>query len=304
MSAITAEVPSVPRPTTRNAALLPWLAFATISVVWGSTYFGIAVALRSFTPLGLVSVRFALSAIVCFALGRFLNEPYPDRRTVPHALLVGLLLLGVGNTLVSWAELHVPSGLAAVLCAPIPVYIALLSLRTDPLGGRGWAGALLGTAGVVLLMAPWEGAAPGHVAGVVAIVVGNVAWAAGTIHGRRFVKSGGLLTNASLQMGVASLAAFLLTPLGGGLLSGPVRPDATLALVYLALAGSCLAFTAYVWLTRVWSPARAGTYAYLNPLVAVALGAIFLGEPFGLRTLAGMAVILAGVALVQTRQAR
>ena len=115
-------------------ALLGWAAYLTVSVVWGSTFLGIAVALRSFTPFGVVAVRFTVASLLCLALGRFLGEQRPSRAVVGHLAVSGAVMLGVCNAIVTWAELHVPSGLAAVLCAPVPIVIALLTLRTEPLG--------------------------------------------------------------------------------------------------------------------------------------------------------------------------
>jgi drug/metabolite transporter (DMT)-like permease len=123
----------------------------------------------------------------------------------------------------------------------------------------------------------------------------------GTLHHRRHVKGGGALTNAGLEMLAAALFGSVLAPFGGGFVRGAVTPKALLGIGYLAVFGSCLAYTAHLYLSKAWSPARAGTYAYLNPVIAVLLGAAFLGETFDARMAAGMAVVLAGVALVQYR---
>jgi len=280
--------------------LLGWLAYVTVSVVWGSTYLGIAVALRSFTPWGVVGLRFALASVLCLVVGRLLREPLPSRAAVPHLLVSGAVLLGICNTLVTWAELHISSGLAAVLCALVPVFLGLLTLRSEPLGSRGWAGALLGFAGVVVLMAP-EKAERASLAGSLAIVLSTALWAWATLYLKRHVPGGGALTNAGIQMLVAAVIGGAAAPLTGGFLRGPVAREASLALLYLAIVGSCLAFTAFGVLTKVWPPTRAGTYAYLNPLIAVLLGAGLLGEPLTPRLFLGMLILLTGVALVQLR---
>jgi drug/metabolite transporter (DMT)-like permease len=280
--------------------LLGWLSYLTVSLVWGSTYLGIAVALRSFTPWGVVGLRFALASVLCLALGRLLGEPPPSRAAVPHLLVSGAVLLGICNTLVTWAELHISSGLAAVLCALVPVFLGLLTLRTEPLGTRGWAGALLGFAGVVVLMAP-EKAERASLVGSLAIVLSTALWAWATLYLKRNVRGGGALTNAGVQMLVAAGIGLSAAPLTGGFLRAPVAGPAALALIYLAVVGSCLAFTAFGVLTKVWPPTRAGTYAYLNPLIAVLLGAALLGEPLSPRLFLGMLMLLTGVALMQLR---
>lgn len=282
-------------------ALLGWAAYLTVSVVWGSTFLGIAVALRSFTPWGVVAVRFTVASLLCLGLGRLLGEELPTRAVAGHLAVSGAVMLGVCNVIVTWSELHVSSGLAAVLCAPVPIVLALLSLKTEPLGARGWAGALLGFAGVVLLTAP-ERSASGSLLASAGILFSTILWAWATLYIKRKVTGGGPLTNAGIQMLTAAAIALPASALSGGLLRAPLGRDAVSAILYLAVVGSCLAFTAFGVLTRLWPPARAGTYAYLNPMIAVLLGAALLAEPVGPRLVAGMAVLLLGVAMVQFRR--
>jgi drug/metabolite transporter (DMT)-like permease len=140
-----------------------------------------------------------------------------------------------------------------------------------------------------------------HAGGLAAMVAAPLIWAWGTLHGKRFVHGGGLLTNGAVQMLTAALMGLALAPLTGGFLRGPLTPKAMGAIAYLALFGSLLAFSAYTYLAKAWPPARMGTYAYLNPVVAVLLGSLILHEPFGAREVVAMAIILAAVALVQLR---
>lgn len=280
--------------------VLPWVAYAVCAVVWGSTYFAIAIALESFPPYGMVAVRFGFASVLTLALGRLIREPWPSRSELPHLALVGVLLLGICNALIVWSETRVSSGVAAVLAALTPAWFGVLTARTEPLGIRGWVGTALGLGGVVLLVGP--GTTGGvDLAGVTAILLATALWAVGTLHHRRHVKGGGALTNAGLEMLAAAAFGTLFALFGGGFVSGPVTTKALLAISYLAVFGSCLAYTAHLYLSKAWSPARAGTYAYLNPVIAVLLGAAFLGEAFNARMGLGMVVILAGVALVQYR---
>ncbi|HYN44250.1 MAG TPA: EamA family transporter [Thermoanaerobaculia bacterium] len=289
----------MPGAATRSK-VLPWVAYAVCAVVWGSTYFAIAVALESFPPYGMVAVRFGVASVLTLAIGRLFREPWPSRKELPHLALVGVLLLGICNALIVWSETRVSSGVAAVLAALTPAWFGLLTARTEPLGGRGWIGTGLGLAGVVLLVGP--GTSGGvDLGGVAAILLATVLWAVGTLHHRRHVHGGGALTNAGLEMLAAALLGALLAPFGGGFVRETVTPKALLAIGYLAVFGSCIAYTAHLYLSKAWSPARAGTYAYLNPVIAVLLGAAFLGEAFNARMGLGMAVVLAGVALVQYR---
>ncbi len=280
--------------------MLAWLAYLTVAVVWGSTYFGIALGLETFTPYGMVAVRFSVAALLALGLGRLRREPWPPRRELGHLMVVGALLLGCSNVLVSWAELHLATGLVAVLAALVPLWLAVFSMGKEPLGPKGWLGLLLGLAGVAVLVWP-SGGLRIHVGGLVAMIAAPLIWAWGTLHGKHHIHGGGLMTNGGIQMLTAALIGLVLAPFTGGFLRGPVTPKALGAIAYLAVFGSVLAFSAYVYLAKAWPPAKMGTYAYLNPLVAVLLGGLVLHEAFGLREILGMAVILAAVALVQLR---
>ena len=282
--------------------MLAWLAYLTVAVVWGSTYFAIALGLDSFTPYGMVAARFFLASVRALGLGRLRGESWPSRREVGHLLLVGALLLGGSNALVSWAELHVSTSLVAILAALVPLWLAVFSMAREPLGPKGWAGLLLGIAGVAVLVWP-HGSVRIHGGGLAAMVAAPLIWAWGTLHGKRHVHGGGLLTNAGIQMLTAALMGLALAPLTGGFLRGPVTPRALGAVAYLALFGSLLAYSAYIYLAKAWAPAKMGTYAYLNPVVAVLLGSLILHEAFGPREVLGMAIILGAVALVQLRGA-
>ena len=280
--------------------MLAWLAYLTVAVVWGSTYFAIALGLESFTPYGMVAVRFSGASLLALSLGRLRREAWPSRKEAGHLMVVGALLLGGSNALVSYAELHVSTGLVAVLAALVPLWLAVFTMAKEPLGPKGWTGLALGILGVAVLVWPSSGLRI-HGGALAAMVAAPLIWSWGTLHGKHFVHGGGLLTNVGIQMATAAVIGLAVAPLTGGFLRGAVTPKALFAIGYLALFGSVLAFSAYIYLAKAWPPAKMGTYAYLNPLVAVLLGSLFLHEAFGLRGYAGMAIILAAVALVQLR---
>lgn len=272
-----------------------WIAYAVCAVVWGSTYFAIALGITAFTPFGMVATRYLLGGAIAFGLSRLLGEDLPLLRDLPHLALVGVLLLGCSNALITWAEGFVASGVTAILCSMTPLLYGLMG--REALGLRRWCGLGLGLLGVVILSRP--GQASFHAGGIAAILLATVTWAYGTLHGKRHVMGHGLLGQVAVQMGAGGLLALLLVPFTGGFLHAPLTLKAALAVGYLTVFGSVVAFSAFAYLAKVWPPTRMGTYAYLNPLVAVLLGSAFLGEPFGPRLVAGMAVILAGVAIVQ-----
>ncbi len=280
--------------------MLAWLAYLTVALVWGSTYFAIAIGLESFTPYGLVAARFSLGALLALGLGRLRREPWPPARELGHLVFVGFLLLGCSNALVSYGELVVPSGLTAVLAALVPLWLAVFTAGREPLGPKGWLGLGLGLAGVAVLVWPTGGVRL-PLPGLAALLAAPIIWSWGTLHGKRFVHGGGLLTNVGLQMLTAAGVGWATAPFLGGYLRAPLQPRALAAAAYLAVFGSVVAYSAYIYLAKAWPPAKMGTYAYLNPLVAVLLGTLAGHEPFGARAAAGMLVILGAVALVQLR---
>jgi len=282
--------------------VLAWICYAICAVVWGSTYFAIAVGIESFTPFGLVATRFTVGGVLAVLLGRILKEPLPLKRDLPHLMLVGALLLSGSNALVTWSESHVTSGVAAIVCALVPVALALWS--RESLGARTWVGLALGLLGVGILTDPFAGKAhggAGYLWGIGALLLATTIWSFGTLHGKKNIQGSGLITQVGVQMLTAAVIGLLLAPLTGGYTHHPVTLKAALAALYLGVFGSLIAFSAYIYLSKAWSPAKMGTYAYLNPLVAVLLGSLYLAEPFNLRMGLGMLVILAGVAIVQIR---
>lgn len=276
--------------------MLAWVAYAIVAIVWGSTYYAIALGIEAFTPYGMVAGRYLLAGALALGLSRILKEPFPAWSDARHLMLQGALLLAVSNALVTWAEGSVASGVTAVLCSMSPLAYGLFG--GEELGLRSWGGLLLGLVGVALLVNPFGGAF--DLKGVAAILLAVVVWTWGTLHGRRHVKGQGVMGQVAVQMLTGGVLGLLAAPLTGGFTHHPVTLRAALAVGYLMLFGSLIAYTAFIYLARVWSPAKMGTYAYLNPVVAVLLG-LLRDEPFTLRMALGMAVILAAVALVQLK---
>ncbi|HJU82660.1 MAG TPA: EamA family transporter [Holophagaceae bacterium] len=279
--------------------MLAWIAYATVALVWGSTYFAIALGIGSFTPYGLMAWRFTLGALLALAIGRLQGEPLPTRRNLPHLALVGAFLLAGANSLVAVAETYLSSGVAAILSALVPLGLALWG--RERLGLRTAMGLALGLGGVAILTNPLKGSVDLRGVGILLLAV-NL-WGYGTIHGRRHVQGGGLMTNVGIEMLAAAALCHGIALATGGYTHAPLTLHTVSALLYLVVFGSVVGYTAYIYIAKVWSPAKMGTYAYLNPLVAVLLGCLFLREPFNGRMALGMLVILAGVALVQLRPA-
>ncbi len=296
----------------RTGGLALWAAMATLYVVWGSTYLGIAIAIESIPPFLMLSIRFLIAGSILLALevarGDLLRVR-PSRRQVRDASIVGALLLGIGNGFVAFGELTVASGIAAVLIALMPVWLAVLGwvYFRDRLPIVVLCGIGLGLVGVTLLVWP-EGGVAFEVVGIVALLLSPVGWAHGSLFSaRRADLPRRPLTSTAIQMLAGSIALFVEGALTGEL--GRFHPteitDASLwAMVYLIFIGSLLAFNAYAWLLRNAPLSLIGTYAYVNPVVAFALGSVFLSEPITPRTVVASAVIVVAVAMIVTARGR
>jgi drug/metabolite transporter (DMT)-like permease len=279
--------------------MLAWFAFLACSLIWGSTWLAHKWALEDFTPVGLGSVRFLIAGVLCVAIAALRGETFARREHWKALLLAGFVMAGLANMLTAWSLLYIPSGVGAVLQAPIPVWLALMTLRQEPLSRAGWLAVFLGFFGVALVMWPSEtGPIDPIAACVCALTAGAWSWA--SLYQRANVQSGGLFANAGLQMLVSGAIGCALTPLFGGFTQhGEVGIAAIAATAYLIVGGSCIAFASYLYLTRVWHPARAGSFAYVNPLVAVLIGWWLGGEAVTTTLAVGMAIIFAAVAVLQ-----
>jgi len=288
-------------------------AFAAVYLVWGSTYLAIKFAIATLPPFLMAGTRFTLAGLL---LGGWMlargGAPWPTRREWAAAALLGVLFLACGNGGVVWAEQRVPSGLAAVLVAMVPVWTVLVDWAR-PGGPRPGvpvvAGLALGFAGVLLLAAPGRIAGAGGIdpVGVLVLACSTFAWSVGTVSAPRLPLPRSPFMTTAMEMlagGVVLLAAGAASGELGRLDFGAASAKSLLALGYLIVFGSLVAFSAFVWLLGVTTPARVATYAYVNPVVAVLLGWAFAGEPLELRTLIAAAVIVGGVVLITTGRAR
>lgn len=287
-------------------------AFAAIYLVWGSTYLGIRVAVGTLPPFLMAGMRFLIAGgLLTGWLAATRGFRVTGRMWRDNAIIGALLLLG-GNGSLVWAEQYIQSGLAALLVGTLPLLMVLTDWawrgghRPTLLTG---AGLLLGFGGVAWLAAPWKSAAEGGLnhGGVAAILAGGVCWAIGSIYGRHLPAPAEALTASALQMlggGVALMLAALAHGDFARFVPGAVSAQSWLAFGYLILVGSLVGFSTFVWLIKHSTPALVSTYAYVNPIVAVFLGWLVLGEVITARTLAAAAVIVVSVAIVTTQRPR
>ena len=281
------------------------VALATVFLVWGSTYLAMRITDRSMPPFLMSSARFLLAGALLYALTR--NGRRPTAREWATSAAVGTALLAIGNAGVAWAETRLASGLAALIVASIPLYVAVLDrvIFGRRLSSLAIAGLVVGFGGVALLVRPGGG---GHAFPALVLLATTSAWAAGSLYARGARLPENPLRAASMQMLAASVVAGAT-----GLIRGEAADvhasafglEPLLAFGYLVAFGSIAAYSAYAWLLKNVRISIVSTYAFVNPVVAVALGAAFLGEKITTTTLiAGGAVVVAVVLIVSAKAPR
>ncbi len=297
--------------TVRPPAWKTVLAFSIIYFVWGSTFLAIRVGVREVPPFLLASMRFFVAGVVLFGWMRLQGTPSPSRREWASASLLALCIFVLDYGLLFWAEQRVPSGIAAVMLATIPVFMALseiLFLRTQRLTFRLALALLVGIGGVLVLVSRslGLGEAPIDTAGAVALVIAAMSWSIASALNRKLPlpESKGMSSGAQMLVGgiLLAVAAAAFGEFRGFHIEAVSR-GAWFALAYLIVAGSIIGFTAYVWLLHHESPTKVGTYAYVNPVVAVIVGYFLGGETVGPRTLLGTLLVLVSVVVITTTRA-
>jgi drug/metabolite transporter (DMT)-like permease len=289
-----------------------WLAFAIIYIVWGSTFLAIRVGVREVPPLIFAAMRFLTAGLVLYLWMILRGEPSPTWRQWRSISLLALLIFVFDYGLLFWAEQRVPSGIAAVMLATIPAFTAIAEivfLRTQRLTARLALALIIGLAGVAVLMSHTFhlSGQPISTRGAIALIVAAVSWSIASVITRRLPLPPSKAMSAGAQTLVGGVM-LTLTAIASGEFHqfhpSTTSPAAWWSLLYLIVAGSLIGFTAYVWLIHHESPTKVGTYAYVNPVIAVLLGYTFAGEPLGLRTILGTLFVLISVVVITTTRSR
>jgi drug/metabolite transporter (DMT)-like permease len=300
-------IPTKPSPATGKTLL----AFAIIYLAWGSTYLAIRIGVREVPPFLFAAMRFLVAGVILYGWMLAKGERSPTKRQWASAGLLAVLIFVLDYGLLFWAEQRVPSGLAAIMMATIPAFMALseiLFLRTQRLTLRLAVALLIGLGGVAVLMSHSLnlGGEPINTTGAIALIVGSLSWSIGSVLSRKLP----LPTSKVMSSGMQMLAGGALLALASAVLGelrgfhpAAVSRAAWLALLYLIVAGSIIGYTAYVWLIHHESPTKVGTYAYVNPVVAVLLGYFMGGEALGLRAVLGSLFVLVSVVIITTTRA-
>ncbi|WP_373963596.1 drug/metabolite exporter YedA [Kosakonia sacchari] len=282
----------------RFRQVLPLIgALFALYIIWGSTYFVIRIGVESWPPFMLAGTRFLSAGIILTSVLLLTGHKLPPLRPMLNAALIGVLLLAVGNGFVTVAEhQNVPSGIAAVVVATVPLFTLCFShffgIKTRKLE---WFGIAIGLAGIVLLNS--GGNLSGNPWGAVLILVGSLSWAFGSVYGSRIELPGGMMAGA-IEMLAAGIVLLAASALSGERLSAVPPLSGFFAVGYLALFGSIIAINAYMYLIRNVSPAVATSYAYVNPVVAVLLGTSFGGEHLSSVEWLALGIIIMAVVLV------
>jgi drug/metabolite transporter (DMT)-like permease len=283
-------------------------AFASIYLIWGSTYLAIRYAVETIPPFIMGGIRFVVSGALLYLWARSRGAPRPTRLHWRNAIIAGGFLLLGGNGAVVWAEQFVPSGLTALLVSILPFWLVIIEWVRPPRrrpSGAVLIGIVLGFIGIAVLVGPSDVGGRGDVSplGALVLILGSLSWAIGSFWSRDAqLPESGLLTTGMEMLGGGALL-LVVGAVTGELLHFDIQRisnASAVGLVYLITFGSLLGFTSYIWLLDKVSPARLGTYAYVNPIVAVLLGWAIAGEKLSIRTAVAAAIVICAVALITT----
>lgn len=299
---------NTPGNASQGSSTLVYLSYAAVYIIWGSTFFAIRIAIETLPAILVPALRHLAVGMVFFPVFRSVSGERPNYYQWRTAVLVGVLLLAMGNGGVSWAEKIVPSGIAALLVSTVSLWMVLIDwLRPGGVrpGPRVLGGLVLGFAGMVLLVGPGKLGGSDRVSplGAVVLIAASLAWAAGSIYSKHHPLPRSPLLGTGMQCLAGGVTLLLATVVSGelhGFRFSQVSSRSWLALGYLAIFGSAVGFSAYVYILKHSSATRVATYAFVNPVVALILGWSFGGEALSPRTMLASGIILAAVLLVIT----
>ncbi len=283
-------------------------AFAALYIIWGSTYLAILIAVKSIPPFLMAGSRFIIAGLILYTWCRIKGQPTPDIKSIGKISFSGILLLFVGNSGLVWVEQYLPSGFAAIVIATVPLWFVILDKRQWKFhfaNKQIIVGLLIGFAGVLSLFTGnsglhfWENKL--QLISFIVLVIGSISWATGSLYAKYTPSNGSTGMKAAIQMLAAGVVSFI-TGVGSGELQqfawSNVSTDAILAVLYLITFGSLIGYMSFVWLMTVRPPSLVGTYAYVNPVVAVFLGWLFANEEITWHQVIALIIILTGVIIV------
>lgn len=286
------------------------LAFGALYIVWGSTYLAALIGLNGLPPYLMISLRFTAAGLILYTWAKLRKEQNPDAATIKAHSISGVLMLVGGTGSVVWAEQYIPTGVAAIIVAALPIWFIVLDRpqwKTYFSNKLTLAGILIGFSGIVLLFGfEKTGVSPTadhrmQTFSVLLLTAGCLSWAAGSLYSKKIQSASSTIMTVSMQLLAAGIFALIVSGLLGEWHSfawSQVTVKAWLALVYMLLLGSVVTYLAYIWLLTIRPSVQVGTYAYVNPVVAVLLGWSFANEQITARQLISLAAVVSGVLLI------
>ena len=280
------------------------LAYLAVCFFWGSTYLAIKIGVENFPPFLFAGIRFITAGGLTIFYSKLKGNAFADnKKDIAKISIVGLLMLLGGNGLVVFAEQWVHSGIASLLVATVPLFIAIIEifiLRDKKMDYKGLIGLALGFGGVVYLTLG-KSSTGGIIdfKGTLLLLFASLFWSMGSVYSKTFKANGSIISNIGIQMFAGGIGLSTVGLLRGEISSINFARSSVLALLYLIVFGSIIGYSCYIYILQKWPASKAGTYAYINPIVAVVLGTIVLGEPFTFSIVISMMIIILGVFMVQ-----
>ncbi|MCX7748766.1 MAG: EamA family transporter [Clostridia bacterium] len=279
------------------------LAYLSVCIIWGSTYLVMRIGVSSFPPELFAGIRFAVAGtlMLLYAALRGLTFPTSFKDYLNQGLIGAILILG-GNGLVIWASQWVHSSITALILATSPLFTAVIEFilpGKSKIGFAGWIGLITGFGGVALLVTSSQTAGDVDLSGGLLLLLAALLWSIGTVYSKSSRQSGSIVTHIGIQMLCGGIGQCILGIFLNEAPKVKITPEGLGAMVYLIFIGSILGYTSFTYLIQKWPAAKAGTYAYVNPVVAVLLGALILDEPITIVKIISCTIILGGVVIVQ-----
>lgn len=283
------------------------MAYLAVCFFWGSTYLAIRVGVQDSPPLIFAGIRFIIAGAIMLGYCKLKGYGLPkEKADITNMAIVGLLMLLCGNGLVVYAEQWVSSGITSLIIATVPLFMAIIEflfMRTVKMDLKSISGLLLGFGGVAYLVLGNAGIAAIDLKGLVVLMFASLFWAAGSVYSKVIKFKGHIFANIGTQMLAGGVGLVLVSLIKGEFAALHFTQNSVLALLYLIVFGSFVGYSCYIYILQKWPAAKAGTYAYVNPIVAIILGALLLKEQINISVVISMIIVIIGIVLVQSSKA-
>lgn len=285
-----------------NRNLKAVFAYLAVCFFWGSTYIAIRIGVKDLPPMLFASIRFIIAGSIMFVFTKIKRFSFPDNfKETAKLSLVGLILIIGGNGLLVIAEQWIHSGIASLIVATIPLNMTIIEifiLKQKKIGLMGIIGLILGFGGVIFLSISGGISSNINIKGVILLLLASLSWSIGSIYSKTIKTKCSMAANISIQMLAGGLGLLIIGLISGEASQFKLTLDSSISLLYLIFFGSIIGYSCYIYVLSKWSASKVGTYAYINPIVAVILGAVILHEPITYNIIISLVIIILGVILV------